>query len=285
MGAFIFLTIDDNQITSFYSMPHDPCHYDKSKENFVFENEVEPYLLKKEYGKAIYTAIDIIQKGAERKSLNALSDLVENYFADRNKGSTCTDEVTWPTSTNELPWPLFIKVSASLAFISILTFLEAYSITWEMPLAFEAARMQNYLELFLLFALCAFAVCMVCLGFYIICKVEPNLPPQRARKAKPDPPPQNGGKKALEQAETLQRRFKTKECPICHEAFKLFNEDKVFHHKMNGCDGRRVVLLQCGHVYDRSCWDLWTGTERGRNRNCPTCQEHGVEVNGEESIH
>jgi RING-type zinc-finger len=77
-------------------------------------------------------------------------------------------------------------------------------------------------------------------------------------------------------------------CPICLEEFPTASSDKLeqgppsedtplFQKGQLGSDGKPIMSLPCGHVFDRSCVVEWMIALRTKNRNarltCPVCME------------
>ncbi|GKY93807.1 hypothetical protein MPSEU_000347900 [Mayamaea pseudoterrestris] len=91
-------------------------------------------------------------------------------------------------------------------------------------------------------------------------------------------------------AEALQGRFLSVSCPICLESFQdagykdvaaIDGEGSSKHEgmagpaddkRMKGSDGLPLKLLRCGHVFDQTCWDEWSGSGKGDVTKCPICK-------------
>mmetsp|Transcript_19236 Transcript_19236/g.39588 ORF Transcript_19236/g.39588 Transcript_19236/m.39588 type:complete len:569 (+) Transcript_19236:33-1739(+) len=65
-------------------------------------------------------------------------------------------------------------------------------------------------------------------------------------------------------AEALRGSYRpATSCPICLEDFKS---------ESHGSDGRPVVLLRCGHVFDATCFEEWVAKGSGAVAKCPVCR-------------
>jgi len=97
-----------------------------------------------------------------------------------------------------------------------------------------------------------------------------------------------------EKARLLQREFRTSSCPICLESFERADESKTEGNQSDdhrsflmgtsrgvdnygipiyGCDGKKIKLLRCGHIFCDSCWKGWVHAGHGNPCICPVCRQ------------
>lgn len=100
-----------------------------------------------------------------------------------------------------------------------------------------------------------------------------------------------------EKARLLQKQFKTKTCPICLEPFgvtpekdhdtctnseeekSLDNQEQTMKRvdsydiPLFGSDDQPIKMLRCGHIFDKTCWQMWTDSGHGNPYICPVCRQ------------
>lgn len=72
-----------------------------------------------------------------------------------------------------------------------------------------------------------------------------------------------------DRAAALQGEYQCSSCAICLENFTQQNEDGMW---VLGSDGLPLKLLQCGHVFDETCWQNWVRSGQGDPTKCPICR-------------
>uniref|UniRef100_A0A7S2K0W5 RING-type domain-containing protein n=2 Tax=Leptocylindrus danicus TaxID=163516 RepID=A0A7S2K0W5_9STRA len=72
-----------------------------------------------------------------------------------------------------------------------------------------------------------------------------------------------------DRAAALQGEYQCSSCAICLEDFTQQNEDGMW---TLGSDGLPLKLLQCGHVFDETCWQNWARSGQGDPTKCPVCR-------------
>eukprot|EP00571_Detonula_confervacea_P012002 CAMPEP_0172305746 /NCGR_PEP_ID=MMETSP1058-20130122/6984_1 /TAXON_ID=83371 /ORGANISM="Detonula confervacea, Strain CCMP 353" /LENGTH=732 /DNA_ID=CAMNT_0013017445 /DNA_START=207 /DNA_END=2405 /DNA_ORIENTATION=+ len=99
-----------------------------------------------------------------------------------------------------------------------------------------------------------------------------------------------------EKAMSLQKEFRTHMCPICLEPFDL-TPDKDSDTDINsldkekssekqkqkikcfdgvpiiGTDDQPIKILRCGHIFDKTCWQMWVDSGHGNPWICPVCRQ------------
>ncbi|KAL7531862.1 hypothetical protein ACHAXR_004280, partial [Thalassiosira sp. AJA248-18] len=101
-----------------------------------------------------------------------------------------------------------------------------------------------------------------------------------------------------EKARLLQKEFRTKMCPICLEPFdltpdkdpgtetiSLAKENLSINQKQKvirvddygipliGSDDQPIKMLRCGHIFDKTCFQMWTDSGQGNPYICPVCRQ------------
>ena len=77
-----------------------------------------------------------------------------------------------------------------------------------------------------------------------------------------------------EKAREKQKEYKTKECPICLEAFtKEETECDTDGIPLKGPDSKNIKFLRCGHIFCESCWQAWVRSGFGDPCFCPVCRQ------------
>jgi len=105
-----------------------------------------------------------------------------------------------------------------------------------------------------------------------------------------------------EKARLLQKKYNTRNCPICLEPFDVEDIDQSSQHSSEdvesspiedqkkpassgmrrvdsygiplvGCDGRKIKMLRCGHIFCETCWKTFAHSGVGNPCICPVCRQ------------
>ena len=77
----------------------------------------------------------------------------------------------------------------------------------------------------------------------------------------------------LERAQVLQGKFKCSSCPICLEEFQRDDGNESDQNFTRGSDGEELMLLRCGHTFDKSCLQKYIKSAKTKTPTCPICRE------------
>jgi Beta-propeller domains of methanol dehydrogenase type len=84
-----------------------------------------------------------------------------------------------------------------------------------------------------------------------------------------------------ERAMALMGKFECTSCPICLEDFEKVQPGDAQNvgstttttSSTLGSDGKPLQLLQCGHAFDKTCWDHWISKNTRNIHQCPICKQ------------
>lgn len=99
-----------------------------------------------------------------------------------------------------------------------------------------------------------------------------NSNPNRSHIAEISPPPNLSGNTT----DKGQKYFPDNECSVCAGEFEESDKKDIQSGNKNG----NVVLLDCGHLYHKSCIKKWFCAESGlyiEGRHCPLCNQRPLE--------